>query len=919
MMIGSDVHLTPTFFGRIIGRAGNWRIDLTDRALSIRQGSQWVQVELTELSDVKVTEAGLWLLVTIGAPSGEIKLSGADKGSALAFQQRVATKAVSAICQEADRAAAGVIEDKDVDQFYAQQRYLSRRDIGKWIDTLLAANAEMPRVLQLLKHRWLVGSANLSRLSSKLARIRDLAIGPATELTSRNASFVISELERHKAFFDSIEARPLTEEQRRAAIISEDRNLVVAAAGSGKTSTIVAKIGYTLTTNACEPREVLTIAFNRSAADELRGRVVQRLAGKFGNAEELTAKTFHKVGLDIISAVEGKKPELAPWAGETRDNEGAVIDELIAEMSSRDASFMLRWHMFLALAARQNKELSGFANEADYNAYLAQVGEDRGGHKGIRTLNGELVKSMEELAIANWLFLNGVPYVYEVSYEYDTADQEHRQYHPDFYYSDIDCYHEHFALDDKGRPARFLSGDYAAGVEWKRELHAVSATALIETTSAMHREGTLFLELERQLTTRGQTLRPRSAQEVQERLSELRIPPLAGLIKTFITLAKSSGTKPSDLINAISTQQDKFRARMFVNVVKDIFTAYEDALRALRCIDFEDMIWLAIRHLEAGRYVHPFKFILIDEFQDISLCRARLIRAMLDQNPDCKLFAVGDDWQSIYRFTGADQSIMANFEREFGATSTTYLTRTFRSNQGIADCSSAFVQRNPAQIRKRIRAADTRTNSTVHILEYRQDADVDQVLESEIQILADHAAKRSAKISILILARFRHLRPKGLDAWRKRFSDCVDVQFLTLHRSKGLEADYIFILAANSGTYGLPSAMEDDPLLRMVLPNPEGFEFAEERRLFYVGLTRAKHRCYVLTQQGRTSPFVRELFSEGDAVVYRVGTPRPTPVAAKPCDRCSTGVLREVSGKRGQFLGCSNFPQCEATVSIHSI
>lgn len=168
---------------------------------------------------------------------------------------------------------------------------------------------------------------------------------------------------------------------------------------------------------------------------------------------------------------------MAPWANESRDNEGAAIEELIQTLATSDRNFLEKWVTFQAVCFRPNKELPRFQTQQDYDAYLRQVGEERDGHKGIRSLNGDLVKSMEEVAIANWLFMNGIAYEYERSYEYETADQHHRQYHPD-YFPGINCYHEHFALDDNGKAPAIFKGDYEEGVRWKRMLHTTKETDL---------------------------------------------------------------------------------------------------------------------------------------------------------------------------------------------------------------------------------------------------------------------------------------------------------------------------------------------------------------------------------------------------------------------------------------------------------
>lgn len=901
--------LKSSLVAALFGRSHGSRIDLVGDQLLVRDRQETRRISLNAVHEVSVTREGIWTDVRLQTADKSWVVPGTSGSSAKRFRQEIVRKIVADGTTAFERIDQALLLEA-IDQLLGRDRYLARNDIQDWSRNIGAKHPTVAAAIDLLQRPVFSKNLPIKDVPQAGLRLHDLIIGPFQELRIRNERFVDQELVRLRDFFESVEAQPLTEEQARAAIVGEDRNLVVAAAGSGKTSVVVAKIGYAIKNHECLPGEVLALAFNRTAADELKARISQRLGGGVPDTGGMQAITFHKLGLQIIAEAESKKPSLAPWVTETSDNSGAIIQDLALDLARRDAGFAARWMLFRVLASKPNEPIARFATREDYDRYLLQVGEDCDGHKGIRTLNGELVKSMEEVAIANWLYISGVPYVYERPYEYVTSDREHRQYQPDFYYPEIDLYHEHFALDEKGRPPAFFSEKYAEGVEWKRALHAAKATNLIETTSAQFRDGSALGKLEEGLRSRGQTFKPRAPDEIEDQLSELKVPKFEALFRSVIALAKSNGLGPTAFGSLANEQVDRFRARLFADVALPLFEAYEARLEGLKCIDFEDMIWRAVSHLLAGSYTHPFKLILVDEFQDISKSRSELVKAMLQQSPNAKLFAVGDDWQSIYRFAGADQSLMTNFEAEYGPTATSFLTTTFRCNQGISDTASAFIQRNPAQIAKRVRSVDSRRASTVHVLEYARDDDVDTILAAELRALALKAPARTRKASVRILGRFKHLRPRSFLDWQREFAESLDLQFLTLHRAKGLEADYVFILGCNTGMYGLPSSIEDDPLLGMVLPRAELFVHAEERRLFYVGLTRARHRCHVLTRRGLSSPFVRELIAGGETVVYRMGYPRPAPVKAWPCPNCESGIQRERrTGGQGEAK-CSNAPQC---------
>jgi DNA helicase-4 len=193
---------------------------------------------------------------------------------------------------------------------------------------------------------------------------------------------------------------------------------------------------------------------------------------------------------------------------------------------------------------------------------------------------------------------------------------------------------------------------------------------------------------------------------------------------------------------------------------------------------------------------HPYRLILVDEFQDVCNSRAELISAMLSQSPDIKLFDAGDDWQPIYRFAGADISAIAHFDTRYGATATNYLTWTFRSNQFIADAASGFIMRNPAQLQKQVKATQPGQPASIEVVFYTGDSD--EVIAQELALLAQKHKGDSKKPTIFLLGRYNFLKPDELASWQYLYEDEVALSFLTLHRSKGLEAEIVFLLGASN-------------------------------------------------------------------------------------------------------------------------
>ena len=636
-----------------------------------------------------------------------------------------------------------------------------------------------------------------------LAAVRGFLKSPDAFRARANETYVASELERSGAFFDRVEARPLTDEQRRAVVVDEDRNLVVAAAGSGKTSVIVAKAGWLVLRGFRRPSELLLLAFARDARDELD----QRIRGRLGEeASGATVRTFHSLGMSIIGRAEGKRPSLARAA---EDEQGAdrPAEGDPRRTARRRGGIGCRAEVVHGQFApyRSHHE---FRNWGEYWDYLRRF--------DIRSLKGEKVKSMEECEIANFLYLNRVPYEYEAPYEHDTATPEKRQYRPDFHLPEAGIYIEHFGVDAEGRTAPFVDEKkYRQDMEWKRRLHEEKGTVLIETFSWERADGSLTGKLREKLAAHGVTLSPLPPAEVFAVLQRQgRIDPFMRLLATFLHHFKGAQLSFEEVSRRAAGAGDPLRAEAFLAVFRPVFERYRETLSGLGEIDFHDMIDRATEHVEAGRYRSPFGYILVDEFQDISPARARLLKALLDQVPAARLFAVGDDWQAIFRFAGSDIAVMRDFGKRFGASERIDLETTFRCPEPIAAAATRFVLANPAQMRKKVRSTRQVDGPCVHVGPCRG-AGSSLLREALDRIAADAAARREAS-SVLLLGRYRHLRPPDLSGMASQYPR-LRLSYMTVHGSKGLEADYAVVLGLCSGRHGFPAEIADDPLLDLVL------------------------------------------------------------------------------------------------------
>jgi len=706
--------------------------------------------------------------------------------------------------------------------------------------------------------------------------------GLDTEVARLNETFTSAEVAACRQLFDSVERKPLTEEQARAVVCFENRVLLVAAAGSGKTSTLIAKAAYAVHRSTVSPGEILMLAFNADAAEELEERIRCRLGGLVGGADAIVARTFHSFGLSVIGEATGKKPRLAPWL--EGDNGAAEIESIIDSLCASDAVFRAKWLLYRMVYVDALRPFDERDEPEDWDPVA--------GKAGFQTYNGDIVRSREERTIANWLFYNGVRYVYEGRYEVDTADARHGEYRPDFYYPDAKLYHEHFALDADGLPPSHFK-DYLEGVRWKREIHQTNHTELFETTSAQLRAGSAFEELGRELEKRGVLLDPRDDRDAPGRPLP-RPSDIARSFRVFQAHAKNNRLGIEDLkVRARSAEGGgpSVRHELFLDLYERISGEWDRRLAQANYIDFEDMLNMAADHVEAGRWTSPYRLVLADEFQDSSRARARLLQSLV-KRPGSYLFAVGDDWQSINRFAGSDIGVMTEFKEMFGKGERLFLTTTFRCPQPLCDVAGEFVMRNPAQIQKVVRTTNKRAEAAVICHAVPNEVNVEVLVAQHLESLHGQIvggkvrASGDGKVSVFLLGRYRHNRPGSLEEWQGKYGDWLQISFSTVHGVKGLEADYVFLLHVVQGRYGFPSQIEDDPVHQLAMPHADPFRFAEERRLFYVALTRARRLVLIYTVEHLVSEFLVEISGPPLSIpIRRAGTDS----SVNACPECGLG------------------------------
>lgn len=401
------------------------------------------------------------------------------------------------------------------------------------------------------------------------------------------------------------------------------------------------------------------------------------------------------------------------------------------------------------------------------------------------------------------------------------------------------------------------------------------------------------------------------------------------LIETFLGLFKSNGYQESEFqaFHKAATNEEtlllSYRSRLFFEIVKPIYKLYQEQLAQSGMIDFNDMINEATKIVKSGEIVLPYKYIIIDEYQDISMSRFRLTKTIMEQTGS-KLMCVGDDWQSIYRFTGSDLDLFTSFGKYFGYFELLKIEKTYRNSQKLIDLAGTFIMRNEKQYRKDL-VSDKNLEDPVRFL-FHQNSEGDAVLRAIGEIVNEYGDKAEVLLlgrnnkDIEILKQHEQFNVK-FDGRGKVSVSCkshpnCNLSFLTVHRSKGLEADNVIILNVKNHLVGFPNQIADDPVLHYVLTNADPFPFAEERRVFYVALTRTRNRTYIIASDSSVSCFAEELEADVSAESEFVGegsSVRDNP----PCPKCKKGYLmvRENSQTKQSFLSCSYFPQCDYKVN----
>ena len=723
----------------------------------------------------------------------------------------------------------------------------------------------------------------------------------ADEAAVHNKKIIENKIENFKKICGKVENRELDDEQIET-IVRDDRNqLVIAGAGCGKTTTIVGKVKYLVKVLKVDPKDILLLSFTRKSATDMKKRVESEI----GTGMECF--TFHKLGLEISKQELG---ELSVYEGNIR---GFIKEQIKKLIQNEDYLYALVY--FLTVHSNLIKDEFFFKTEKDYKEYI-EINPPV-------TIKGEIVKSFGELEIANYLFSNNINYIYEDLYKYHTDTTEYGMYHPDFYLPDYDIYIEYYGIDREGNVPNYFSSrhgkspkeEYNDGIKWKRELHKEHNTTLIETYYYENKEGNLKANLETKLKSNGVALDPLATTDIFkfiENRNRCLIDNIARSFEMIINLVKCNDYKLDEIYKLAEVNEYKDNILVTLELIRPIFDEYDEYLAKNKLIDFNDMINLATSVVSSGKYKNEYKYVIVDEFQDISISRYKLLKVLRDSF-DYKLYCVGDDFQSIYRFAGSDIGIFTNFKKYFGEVQISKIEKTHRFSSKLAKISGEFIMKNSNQIPKELKGYHANGFPVSEISAYSLDYAL-KFLEEKLDALEENSSifflgRYNYDIEILKnLENFQVTYNKERETYVIIYNKRKDlrIEFLTVHRSKGLEADYVIILNNRGKGNGFPNKIMDMPIIQLLLDNSDNYPYSEERRLFYVALTRARNKVFLLVEQNNKSIFIKELeFSYSNDFERE----------KYECPKCGR-QLKVIDNGYSRFFGCSNYPTCKYSKSI---
>ncbi len=638
--------------------------------------------------------------------------------------------------------------------------------------------------------------------------------------------------------------RTFTHSQKLAVVRDDKANLVVASAGSGKTAVLVHRVAH-LVRKGVPPQRILAVTFTRPAAQEME----TRLKDDFG-IEGAVVRTFHSLGNEILRMARNPPPGIFKES----DFQHFIRDALNREVQTQ-GPFLQDLLMYASFPDAREARRDEFPSDRAFYEHMR--------NQEYVTLRGERVQSLAEKQIADFLTIHGVNYRYEGIADWAPRDSQKGLYRPDFTLTDYGFCIEHWTIRDHQQVPKWYTWtttQYRAKMDWARNQFKMQGRTLIETYSDEFWDSSLDQVLRERLQAAGVRLQRLTYKqlltEVRRHHQDLR---LLDLFERWISNAKARGLTAEDIPQHLKGQH--VRTQAFGRCGQRLLEAYERHLQASNLVDFSDMIHEATRYMQAHpeTYLKQFDHVLVDEFQDMSQDRIEFLQCL--SRGSARLFCVGDDWQAIYSFAGSDVRFILNFESCFGPATITRLEESHRCPRGILEAGNRLMKHNPNQLPKTVKPQSARLDAPqVHPWPDGRDYASDVVWLAWLWVHSKlgHAQPED----LMVLCRYKLPLERLQQCLQGEVECSLDgsrgVSLLSVHSAKGRQAEHVLILDASEGRMGFPSQVEDPAVLNPVRLVPM-VPVEEERRLFYVALTRAKQSLDIQTCANRPSCFIAEM------------------------------------------------------------
>ncbi len=674
----------------------------------------------------------------------------------------------------------------------------------------------------------------------------------------------------------------LDDEQIKAILSDEDSALIIAGAGTGKTTTMTAKVKYLVDIKKVEPSKILVMSYTKKATQELEKRIV----GDFNIPAHIT--TFHSLGLEYIRNIfKNRKCSVIDYNDreeiffnyfcEVFKDKSKLKDILNTfEVSKVNMSWVFsKW--FLQNYEKFNtfeeliEEYKSYKIEEAKNSFVGLKSfinnwvEKRINSEDVITIQGEYVKSASEAVIANFLYKNGIIYSYEKIYSELMEDR--KVYKPDFTIdvAGEEIYIEYFGIDEE---------KYNKNKEQKIKFHKEHNNKFIDLDMTPIEK--IEEELNKKLQEYGVKYNKKTDEEIYSRILDNNklslIYPFKNFFYEIINVIKESVNRENyqeiikDYINTLKEEKnDAIKQYKYLN---EFYVYYQKNLYGAEIykFDYSDLLYYANKYIENISINNDlnFEYIIIDEYQDISQYKYELAKKTVDRN-HAKIYAVGDDWQSIYSFSGSRIEYTYNFKKYFKDAVLFRINRTYRNSQELLNVSGEFIMRNPDQIKKYL-LSNKHLNRPVEFIYFDDNHEYDKLKEVILNIHnsnPDH--------NILVLGRTNAIINRCFDTdylndelgTKISFVGYEDIELegMTIHKSKGLTFDEVIVIGLNKS---FPSSDKSNYWIISLFRYPSVIEkipYAEERRLFYVALTRTKNKVYLLVNKDETkqSVFINEI------------------------------------------------------------